>query len=616
MPLPQVVVIGVIVVPLLLIATNRIRIDVAAIITALALALAQVVGLGVLGAAHTPNDALKALSGLSQPVIITLFSLFIITRCLDRTGITRWMARRMMSVSGQSQWRMIGLLTVTTAFFSLFMNNLAAAALVLPVAMELSRRTHIKPSKLLIPVAYGSCLGGAATYFTTANIIASDLLRSANPPQAPLHILDFTPTGGLIALAGIAFITAFGSRLLPDREPSPEQNMIRRTGSDLEDTYQLGERLWEIHVPAQSAIVEQTLAETGIGRRLGLTVAAIWHRRQAIFAPSPQQMIQEGDILLVIGREDRVRQLSDQGLKVGRESTINTQGHISTRGVSFVEIVLAPHSRAEGYSLKELEFRRTYGFTAVALLRDGRSYRTDVADFKLRPGDSLLLVGSPNRLKLLQYNSDFLTLETDLGDQPVHWKQAALAIAVTLAAITAAIMGFPVYLAMLLAAIILIVVGLITMEEAYRTMEWQAIILIAGMYPVSLAMVNTGLASSLGDVVVKVVAPFGPLGLAAGAYLFTALISQVVAGQVTTLITAPVLISAAITLHTSPQAIAVASAIACSASFLTPLAHPVNALMMGPANYQFGDFVRAGWMLTIICFIMLVIGMALFWHLG
>jgi di/tricarboxylate transporter len=390
--------------------------------------------------------------------------------------------------------------------------------------------------------------------------------------------------------------------------------MIRRTGSDLEDAYQLGERLWEIRVPPISPAVEKTLAATDIGKRLGLTVVAIWHGRQAIFAPSPQQMVQAGDILLTIGREERVMQLNNMGYKVGREASMN--GRISTRGVSFVEMILAPHSRAEGYSLKELEFRRNYGYTAVALLRDQRSYRTDVADFKLRPGDSILLVGSPERLKQLQRNPDFLTLETDLGDQPVRYKRATLTIVVTLAAITAAIFGFPVYLAVLIAAIILIVTGLITMEEAYRTMEWQAIVLIAGMYPVSLAMVNTGLAGILGDAVVKIIAPFGPLGLAAGAYLFTALISQVVAGQVTTLITAPVLISAAISLNTSPQAIAVASAIACSASFLTPIAHPVNALVIGPANYRFSDFFRAGWILTLICFIMLVIGMKIFWHLG
>ncbi len=615
MPLSQLFVIGVIVVPLVLIATNRLRLDVAAMMTAVTLALAQLAGLGVLGAANSPSDAVNALKGLSQPVIVTLFCLFIITRCLDRTGITRWLARRILSISGQSEWRLIGLLTLTTAFFSLFMNNLAAGALVLPTAMELARRTGVKPSKLLMPIAYGSLLGGAATYFTTANILVSDLLRAANPPQAPLNVLDFTPTGGLIALVGIAFITAFGSRLLPDREPSAEQMVIRRTGSDLEDAYQLGERLWEVRVPPQSILVEKTLAQTDIGGRLGLSVAAIWHGRQAIFAPSPQQMIQEGDILLIVGREDRINQLNELGLRVGREASNNGNGHISTRGVSFVEIVLAPHSAAEGQSLKELEFRRIYGYTAVALLRDSRSYRTDVADFKLRPGDSLLLVGSTKGLKLLQHNPDFLTLETDVADQPVHWRPAAFVVFVTLAVITASILGFPVYLATLIGVIVILLSGIISIEEAYRTMEWQAIFLIAGMYPLSLAMINTGLASTLGELVVKVVEPFGPLGLAAGAYLFTAVLTQAIGGQVSTLIAAPILISAAISLHTNPQAIAVASAIACSASFVTPIAHPINILMVAPANYRFSDFFRLGWILTILSFVMLLIGMVVFWHL-
>ncbi len=532
----QIFVIAVIVIPLVLIATNRLRLDVAAMMTAIAFAVAQILGLGVLGKAHSPDEAVKALSGLAEPVTVTLFSLFIITRCLDRTGIMRWLAQRILKMSGSSEMRIVGLLTLTTALFSLIMNNLAAGALVLPTAMEISRRTGIKPSKLLIPVAYGSCLGGAATYFTTANIIASDLLRTANPPQAPLHILDFTPTGGLAAIAGILFVTFIGRRLLPNREPSPEQSVVRHTGTELEDTYQLGERLWEVRVQSLSPMVNRTLAQSGMGQKLGLAVAAIWHGRQAIFAPAPDQKIAAGDILLTIGREDRVMQLQGQGVEIGRETTSR---HISPRGISFVEIVPAPHSAAEGKTLKELEFRRIYGFTAVAVLHEGRSFRTDVADIRLNPGDSILVVGARDRIRLLQRSPDFLVLETDVSDQPVNWGQARFAIAVTAAAILAAILGFPVHFATLIAAVVMLTAGLLTMEEAYRTMEWQAIILIAGMYPISLAMVNTGLATLIGQEVVHLVAPFGPLGLAAGAYLLTALLSQVIAGQVTTLITAP-----------------------------------------------------------------------------
>jgi di/tricarboxylate transporter len=455
-------------------------------------------------------------------------------------------------------------------------------------------------------------LGGAATYFTTANIIASDLLTTAKPPQAPLHILDFTAVGGLIALAGIAFLVLLGKRLLPDRAPSPEQMMARNTSSELEDFYQLDERLWEARVLPDSPFVNQTLIQSGIGEHFGLAVAAIWHGRQAIFAPTPDQMIHPDDILLIVGREERVVQLTQQGCKIGREAG---NGHISVRGVSFIEVMPAPHSAALSQTLKQLEFRNKFGFTAVALWHNGRSYRTDVGNFNLALGDSLLVVGSRNRLKGLQNNPDFIVLEPDLSDQPIQRRPAIFTIGMILAAIVISILGFPVHLAMLAGALSVALFGLITMEEAYRAIEWQAIFLIAGMYSVSLAMVNTGLADRVGEAMVGLVTPLGPLGLAAGAYLLTALLTQVMGGQVTALVTGPIAISAALSLHTNPQAIAVATAIGCSASFFTPIAHPVNILMIGPANYQFKDFIRIGWRLSIVCFVMLLIGMVLFWKL-
>ncbi|HEY3341997.1 MAG TPA: SLC13 family permease, partial [Anaerolineae bacterium] len=394
MTIPQILVIAIVAIPLIFVSLNRLRMDVGALVIACLLGIAQFAGLGILGAPNSPPDAVKAISGLGQPVVITLFSLFIITRCLDTTGVTRVIARRLIALGGKSETRLIILFTTATALLSLFMNNLAAGALLLPSAMDAARRTGIKPSKLLIPVAYGSLLGGAATYFTTANIIASNLLLTASPPQAPLNILDFTPTGGLIALAGIAFMALFGKRLLPSREPSPEQLVVRQTGSELEDTYHLGERLWEVTVLPESPLAGKKLGQTEIGGRLGLAVAAIWRGKQAIFAPAPEQLIQKGDVLLTVGREDRVTQLSALGAAVGREQA---DGHISPRGLSFVEVALAPHSKAEGFTLRDLEFRNKYGFTAVALLRGKRSYRTDVGGFNLNLGDSILLVGGRER---------------------------------------------------------------------------------------------------------------------------------------------------------------------------------------------------------------------------
>jgi di/tricarboxylate transporter len=610
MTFAQLFLIIVVAVPLIFVSRNRLRMDVAALLIALILGLGQFLGSGVLGPEHTPQAAIKAISGLSEPAVLTLLSLFIITHSLDKSGVTRWIARRLIGLGGRSERRLIVLYATSTAVLSLFMNNLAAGALLLPSAMETCRRTGIKPSKLLIPVAYGSLLGGSATYFTTANIIVSDLLASAHPPQAILGVLDFTPTGSLIALAGIACLGLFGPRLLPDRLPPPELMMARYTGSDLEDYYQLNERLWEAVVLPDSPLANRSLAESRIGEQLGLAIAGVWHGRQAIFSPLPDQVIHPGDILLIVGREERVQQLTGLGMKIGRE---NTNDHISARGVSLIEALPAPHSPALGRTLRELEFRTKYDFTVLALYRSGRSYRTDVGNFKLALGDSLLMIGSRSKLKRLHSSPDFIVLEPDPSDQPLQRLEAGLTVGVIAAGIMASILGLPVHFSMLAAALLLLITGMLSMEEAYQGVKWQAIFLIAGMYSVSLAMVNTGLALRIGGVMIAIVTPLGPLGLGAGAYLLTAALTQVMGGQVTALVTGPIMISAAISLHTSPQAVAVATAIGCSASFFTPIAHPVNILMIAPANYEFEDFFHIGWRLTIVCFVMLLVGLIVFW---
>jgi di/tricarboxylate transporter len=187
-------------------------------------------------------------------------------------------------------------------------------------------------------------------------------------------------------------------------------------------------------------------------------------------------------------------------------------------------------------------------------------------------------------------------------------------VAILAAAVIASIAGVPVFLATLAGAVALFLTGLFAVEEAYSSMPWQALVLVAGMYSVSLAMVHTGLAAMVSDSIVGWVAPFGGIGLAAGAYVLTALLTQVIGGQVAALVTGPITIAAAIRLHANPQAVAVATAIGCSAAFLTPVAHPVNLLVIGPGNYEFKDFVRVGLPLTMVCFAGLLIGMVLLWR--
>jgi len=599
-------------IPLVLVLMNRLRIDLAALVMAVALGILQFVGFGMLGSAGNTDAVSNVLSGFGQPIVLILISLFILTHMLEKSGVTRWIAWQLLKVGGVNQSRLIGLFATTAAFLSLFMNNLAAGALVLPIAMEVARRTAIKPSKLLIPVAYGTLLGGSATYFTSANIIVSTLLQNASPPQSALGVLDFTPTGGLIAIAGILFLTFLGPRLLPDRKPTEEQGFARMTGSELEEFFSLAERLWEGRVLPSADLVGKTLAQSEIGRQWGVTVAAIYRAHDDILLPQPQQVIRENDVLVLVGREEKIKDLAELGLDVHPESS---ESHLTSRGVTFAEIILSPHSKALGQTLKDLDFRRHYGLSVVAVHRLERSYRTDVGNLNLEVGDALLVVGTTAQLERLRRSGDFIVLKPNWSDLPVNKKEAAISVVIVLAGIVAAIAGAPVYLAMLAAAVLALLLKMLTVEEAYRSVEWQVVFLIAGMYVVSEAMVETRLADLLGSALLPAIRPFGGLGLAAGAYLLTAVLTQFMGGQVTALVTGPITISAAIQMGVSPQAIAVATAIGCSASFFTPLAHPVNILMIAPGNYTFGDFFRSGWILTIISFVMLLVGMVLFWRL-
>jgi di/tricarboxylate transporter len=600
----------VIILPLSLVMGNHWRVDVAALFIIVVLGLFQYLGFGVLGAPNSPQLTILVISGFGQPVVITLIGLFILTQTLTNNGVMLWLGQKLMISGEQSVTRIIFIFTFLAALLSLLMNNVVVGALLLPSAMQVSRNSRVLPSKLLIPIAFGTALGGMATYFTTANIVLSNLLTIANPPQTSLNILSFTATGGLIAVAGILFITLVGRRLVPSRQPGPEQQLARRASVELESLYEVGERLWEAQIDKDSPLAGSSLQEGAFGKKLGIAVVAMRRGYKAFFAPEPDEVILVGDTLLIVGREERLSKLTKLGFKV--QPALNT---ITTFGMTLIELILAPHSTYAGKSIKQMNFRRKYGFTILAILRAGRSYRTDVGDMPLELGDSLLVVGPPNRVRDLRINPDLILFEPDPATRAAPWRRALISILLFISAIVLSLIGIPVYLSVLSAALIAILVGLLPIQDAYRSVEWQIVFFIAGMYVASLGMVNTGLAALIGRNVLNLLQNTGPLGLAASTFLLSAALTQFMGSQATAFVVGPIAISAAIHYNTSPQAIAVASAIGCSASFLTPMAHPVNLLRMGPGNYHFKDFFRVGLGLMVVVFLMLLTGMVLFWRL-
>jgi len=605
-------VVAMVAIPLLQVMFNRWRVDVAALFVIVALGLAQYLGFSILGDEKSPQQTLLAISGFSQPVVVTLIGLFILTQALFYNGVMLWFGQSLAAVGGKAETRLIFLFTFASVILSLLMNNVVVGTLLLPSAIQVAKKSKIAPSKLLMPIAFGTALGGMATYFTTANIVLSNLLTVATPPQPPLGVLSFLPVGGLIAVAGIIYLTTIGRYLLPNREPGPEQAIARRAGDELENLYSLGERLWEASLTPQCSLVGQSLEQMRIGERFGLAVIAIRRGRGIIVTPDPTVEIQAHDVLLIVGRKERVDELSKAGFVIDHELQTLTNFN-----VTFLELILAPHSAYVDKTIKQMNFRRKYGFMVVALFRRGRSYRTDVGDIPLEMGDSLLLIGPPERIRDLRINPDIVILETDPAPNAVPRGRALISIAVFVSAIILSLVGVPVYLAVLAAALFAILLRLLPIQEVYRSIEWQVIFFVAGMYVASLGMIHTGLASLIGSGLINLISGFGigPLGLVASAFLLSAMLTQFMGSQATAFVVGPIAISAAIHLNTNSQAIAVATAIGCSASFLTPIAHPVNLIMMGPGNYRFSDFFRVGLGLIIVVFLVLIAGMLLFWRL-
>jgi di/tricarboxylate transporter len=594
----EILLIGIMVVALGLIVSNRTRPDVVAILTLLALSIGNLI---------TPEEAL---SGFSRNAVITIIGLFIITQGLENVGIVQWVANRLRTMGQGSEVRLVLLFMTAGALLSLVMNNIAAGAVLLPAAIQVGRDSNVKLSKLLIPLSFGTLVGGMATYFTTANIIMSGILQEQGLDG--LSMIDFIPTGGIITVLALIYMVYIGRRLLPSRESVGQNVSPRALSRSLYEAYHLEERLWEVRVPPGSRLVNTPISHSHIGEELGITVIALWRGNSAILAPSPTETIEANDYLLLLGQRERVDKLVDWGVLVGREN-----GHRVSRhdySVDLTEVVIPPRSNMIGKTLKEMRFRNKYGLTTVALWREGRIYRTDVGVNPLEVGDALLMVGPASKIKNLAQERDFIVMTSSHVHQPPRPEKARIALIITALVVLFSILDIiPLSQVMLAGGLAMVLAGCINMDEAYRAVEWRVVFLIAGMLPLSIALVNTGLAARAGDLLVNELSPAGALGLISGMFVLAMMVTQVIGGQVSSLIVGPIAITAALQLGVSPEAMAVTVAIASSCAFLTPIAHPVNVLMMGPGGYEFTDFVKVGLGMTIVTFIGLLIGLFLFW---
>ncbi|OQC38953.1 MAG: potassium transporter peripheral membrane component [Acidobacteria bacterium ADurb.Bin051] len=575
---------------LIALLSQRVRADLVALLV--------MVGLGF-GEFLAPGEMV---AGFANPVVVTIGALYVITAALERTGVVAWIAGRLAAASGGSERRLVVLFTVSGALLSLAMINVAAVAILLPAAVGAARLGGVRESRLLLPLAYGVSLGGGATLFTSANLIVSGSLREQG--ERALTLLDFLPLGGGVALAGLAFLLLVGPRLLPERDSLVGSALTR---PDLAAAYRLSERLWEVRLLASSPLVGQALATTVIGTRLGVTVVALLREHETLLPPDPATELAADDVLLVLGREERVRQLELEGTVVGQGAV--GEGFAGSRlPVRLTEVVVRPRSTAVGQTLKELRFRQKFGMTALALWRGGRSYRTDVGDFALQSGDALLMVGAAGPAAVLAREPGFIVLHSGEAAPAELGRKGLLAALITLAVLLVSTSGrVPISEAMLSGAALLVLTGCLGMDDVYRAIEWRTLLIIAGLMPLGAALVSTGLAVRLSEQLGGALSGGGAIGLAGGLYLLSAGLTQAIGGQVAALILGPIAVSTARAVGVDPPTLAVVVAIGCAAAFLTPISHPVNLLIMAPGGYQPRDYARLGIGLLAVCFLALLL---------
>jgi di/tricarboxylate transporter len=591
---------SILLVALILFLSERFAIDLVALLVLVALGLSRVL---------TPQEVF---SGLSDTAVITILAIFVLANGLEVTGIAERLGTFLVRTAGHSETRLIFTLMSVAAFMSLFMNNIAVATILLPVTSTVAKKADVKLSRLLMPLAFGTLLGGMATLFTTTNIVVNSVLKSSG--YHPFGVLDFAPVGLPLVFAGIAYMILWGKRMLPSEPSVARAELIRKAVGDLVLTYQLGERLFRARIPVGSSLIDKPLAQSTLREKYGLNVVAVERNSTTVLAPSPDFILQNGDIMLVAGRlEEFLQRDVEPYLEILPVQAYNER-LLESASVVVVEVVLTPRSQLIGRTLKDAQFRDKYGMSVLAVWNGERVIRTGLQDLRLEFGDALLLQGPRSRLPQLHNDSDIILLSGEADQVKEVSKKGWLAVAIFGITILIAATGkFSVGEVMLAGALAMIISNVLTMEQAYRVIEWKVIFLVGGMLPLGLAMTKTGATALIANVLTNLLHPFGPLVLLFALLVLTVLLSQAMKGAAVSAVIVPIAIQAAHQFGIDARPLAMGVALATSMAFVTPLGHPVNILMMGPGGYRFRDFFKVGMPLTILLFILVMLLLPIFW---
>lgn len=780
MSIQVILVLSILGIAVILFISEKIRVDIVGLMVLVSLVLT-----GIL----TPDEGI---AGFSSPAVVTVWAVFILSAGLSRTGVAGMIGRQILKLSGKGEMQLMAIIMVTAGGMSAFMNNVGVAALLLPVVMDIARRTSTPPSRLLMPLSYGCLMGGLTTLIgTPPNIIVSNSLSEFN--LAPFSLFDFAPVGIFIMATGIVFMVLIGRHLLPTRNLSQEYSESKQV--DFEEIYELGGRLFVMRIPEDAALAGKTLAESRIRSLLGVNILGIIHNGETNLSPDPDSVLHSGDRLLATGQPESLVKLHEQGyfeieddqltverlisqevelaelglspksdfigknlqeidfrrrfgvnvlairkdgvihrtnLKkiplqqgdtliiqgtreqiefireeerllvstidnaevsplherllmvrippdsnlVGRtleesrlgdafglsvlgivrhekthlvpktdevllaNDTLIVEGRLEdqlsilglqdleiekdasvsiedlqTEKVGMTEVVLSPHTNLVGKTLREIHFREKYGLNVLAIWREGNAFRVNLKDMPLHFGDALLLFGDREKIIMLGSDPDFLVLMEEAEEVPRIEKAPTAALVMGVVLIPVILHWLPIYIAAVMGATLMVLSRCLTMEEAYRYIEWKAVFLIAGMLPMGVALEKTGAANLIANQMIILLGDMNPLIVVVGIFSLTAIAAQMMPTAAVAVLMAPIALNAALAMEISPYALMMTVAMSASASFMSPVAHPANVLIMGPGGYRFTDYMKVGFPLTLVILAVVTLVLPILWPL-
>ena len=595
MTTPQIMAFGIILASLILFAWGSWRYDVVAMG---ALVVAVICGI-------VPSET--AFSGFSDPAVITVAAVLIISQSLQRSGAINVLASSIGKLPSNPTIQ-IGALTLTVAILSAFMNNVGALALMLPVAIRAAQASNMPPSRVLMPIAFGSLLGGLTTLIgTPPNIIISsyraEVMGKSFGEGGGFGMFDFAPVGALAALVGVIFIITIGYRLIPHRE-----------GGDtaLEDLMKIDEYVTELAVPEGSPLIGKPIRELVVLADGDVSVVALIRQGEKELAPPWYTRMMPGDHLMIEGGTEAIAmavEKSDFDLVTDRD--ISTES-LSSDEVIVIEAVVNPGSRLEGRTAGGLRINSRYGVNILAVARQGKPIRDRIGHIRFQAGDVVLIQGAEQLIYESLNSLGCLPLAS--REIAVPGQRSYLPLVIFATAIAAAVFGLVrIDVAFVAAVVVLVATRLFPLREMYDSVEWPVIILLGAFLPVGAALNSTGATDLIADGITAIAGGMSLWVMLITIMTISALLSAVINNAATAVLMAPIAVSVANIAGVNFDPFLMAVAIGSSSAFLTPIGHQSNLLVMGPGGYRFGDYWRMGLPLTAVTFAVAAPLLVFFW---